>query len=63
MLTAQVGHRMGPSAISDALYGGLVLACAAASMTSPFALHGLLAKWPESVGEGGIEGVAWTAAA
>ena len=49
LLAVQMGRQMGPGALPEELYGAVVLAAAGASIMSPLALHGLLAKWPEVV--------------
>ncbi len=54
LLTVRMGNQLGPKAIPNDLYGAVVLACAAASIVSPLALHALLARWPEAIGRLGL---------
>lgn len=49
MLVARTGHRLGPWAVPDALYGGIVLAAAFASVVSPPLLQPLLGRWSDVV--------------
>ncbi len=52
LLVARTGNRLGPWAVPDALYGGLVCAVGLASIVSPLIVQRLLERWDDaSLGE------------